>query len=645
MAVVELQFRDSVFFSIIAAMARRLALPVELIGLPPDRIIDRLVVGAVGLASFHPEIGVTGDDEVLLLVPLAVHHTTYHDARLAGSLQQPATQQIQITVWVLISPDVPQSRLHWRVARLEVNGQRMITPNLTGGLPIGGGDVTIERLAIVAGNGVVALRIGTHPTDVVTGTPVNRLAGNDWSQTWSGQVLADALATRLNAAIDEFAAGKSDIEIDSRAVGHWSSAPPGAHASVEIVAVDRIFNWIDVPVRFYAAAQPFATAGQERVEILVTLHWYAHDVITTASSGAIELVQDEVSDEILSELQQAPAGLKEVERHEDSVVYQWDWPLRPPSFDLASASVTSSSVDGQGVHAAGPMQVRPDPVGFFTLELPHWESGIDCGSRSYKTTFHPPQVHVVCADRFWGMRLWEARVEPPGLWIPSVRWSYATANSPEVMSVVFEGPHQPTAPPQTSGSSAYLNTNLGVRWVDFGNVPPKPAAPADPVGIQVQVYNQCMRPTSRWALGVLNLGWLVDPPDLLNLGRPALREWTVVAEALDGIDEVDLVAVGPEGERLLATVPVERGVAFAQVVTDDVETLQLRTGQPVEAPLPQLLQRWIAPTGVEDGREADLRPGRTIGRGRSVAVLHRGEVVVGVAGPRLRVHEQQRSST
>mgnify|MGYP000294721218 CR=1 FL=1 len=86
----------------------------------------------------------------------------------------------------------------------------------------------------------------------------------------------------------------------------------------------------------------------------------------------------------------------------------------------------------------------------------------------------------------------------------------------------------------------------------------------------------------------------------------------------------------PDGLRFVASyVSADLGRCFQLMETDDIT----------------LFQRWIAPTGIEDGDEVDLPPGRTVGRGRSVAVLHRGAVVVGLAGPRLRVQEQQESST
>jgi hypothetical protein len=240
-------------------------------------------------------------------------------------------------------------------------------------------------------------------------------------------------------------------------------------------------------------------------------------------------------------------------------------------------------------------------------------------------------------------------------------------------------------------SSGFIMTNLGIRWVDLGAVPARPAEPANRIGIQAYVYNRCLQLTDRWGMGVLNLDWLVDPPDL-DLGMPALREWTIVGSQILEASQVELVAVGPTGERVLAAIPVERNAVFAQVVTDADETLQVRSNVALAPTPPQVFQRWIIPwastpvgadaqglaiangdlfvlenedvarlelqgarqlattsvdqPSAEQGRFSKLfrvqRGGmasRTAARGRAVAVLHRGKAVLGFAGPAVRVAE------
>ena len=134
---------------------------------------------------------------------------------------------------------------------------------------------------------------------------------------------------------------------------------------------------------------------------------------------------------------------------------------------------------------------------------------------------------------------------------------------------------------------------------------------------------------------------------------------------------------------------------FAQVVTDADETLEVRSGVSLSPTPPQIMRRWIvpwssAPVGAEarelaiskgdllvlDGesvsqielpasgraamlhrlepgrvparlaarlhqsrRSAEFSTPRTVGNGRSVAVLHRGMAVLGFAGPLVRATE------
>ena len=340
---------------------------------------------------------------------------------------------------------------------------------------------------------------------MLSGPVVNRLGGADWGQLVAGQVFADALAVQLGEALDGAAKASSDpkIEIDTRPSAHWSSVPPRAHSDAEITAVEAILGTINVPIRIYATTELFPNASLGHVELRITVHWYAHDFVTMASGGAIDWVEDDVSDAILEQFQTPPKDLEEVERDREHIVFRQRLPLSPLKLPLVWTTITAAAVDGTGLSATGAMTVAPPPVGFFTLEPPHWTSGIDCGSRSYKITFHPPAVHLVSSDRTFNQQFRAAVVEPTGLWIPTITWAAATASAPQVMSIVFEGPHQPTQPPTGSGSSAYINTNLGVRWVDFGNVPPKPPMPADPVATQVEVYNTCLLLTDRWGRGVL----------------------------------------------------------------------------------------------------------------------------------------------
>lgn len=201
-------------------------------------------------------------------------------------------------------------------------------------------------------------------------------------------------------------------------------------------------------------------------------------------------------------------------------------------------------------------------------------------------------------------------------------------------------------------------------------------------------------------MGVLNLGWLIDPPDY-DLGLPLLREWTIAADGILDLDRIELAAVGPRGERRLASLPVEAGAVFAQVATEADEILRVRSGISLLSAPPQVLHRWIVPWSVmpvapgtiplavsdgalwvvdrgevarvdlpgnlrmsnmretrpeirhvdpadvpsrlaarfRHGREGRAASPRTVGRGQVAVVLHRGGIVFGMTGPLVRATE------
>ncbi|HKD66516.1 MAG TPA: hypothetical protein VKB84_06715 [Candidatus Binataceae bacterium] len=231
-------------------------------------------------------------------------------------------------------------------------------------------------------------------------------------------------------------------------------------------------------------------------------------------------------------------------------------------------------------------------------------------------------------------------------------------------------------------------------------MPPRPDPPGDAVKITLLMVSECMAISDRWGMGIMNLGWLVDPPGLDLHARP-LREWTISASDLAGIGQIDLTAIGPNGERALPALTVTHGAVFGQAITDADETLQLKTRGPVTVPPPDIAQRWIVPwtsvpaapgvtplafldgvlyvadrdgigvielpgqPAVSAAREpelhtmrrrdigqlpaplgARLRRGmergrdsgpRTVGVGRSVAVVHRDTIVLGFAGPLISI--------
>jgi hypothetical protein len=687
MATVEIQFREKVFFDIIAAQVLRTDVPAVLLAkLPQGKLVERIEAGAIGWAS-GGEVPF-GDGELAVKVPITIHVTDLAAAKLAGTLQAPATFPVPAQVWLRLQ-GAPPSELRWFIQRVEVAGDfvPLLAPPRT--IRLGDLGIPITDIVLAAGDGVVAVRCVTPGGGGGLAAVSSRLGGQaSWGEFIEGRVFADTLAEELNGAADGAVAGSSDPEIvvSSRASGHWDPAARAAHASVGLVAVDALPADIDVPVAVYATTTIALDEVLDRLVLTTRVSWAAHDFITVGSGGLITAVEDKVSDAILDKLK-PPHGQEEVERGDRYVVYRSARPLTEPVTNLFRASIDALVLMSDFAGGTGPVTVYPPPVAFFTLEDQHWESHVDCTARQWKTQFHPPVVHILGPDRFYSLQFrGDPMVDPPDAWTPRVSWSGLLAAGNQVAHVTFDIPPGGVKP-VGSRSSGFIVTNLGVRWVDLGSVPARPAAPADPVGIQAYVISTCMAISDRWGMGVLNLEWLVDPPDL-DLGMPALREWTIAALDVEGAERLELVARGSMGERSLAVVPVARGSVVAQVVTDATETLQVRGGR-VGSPAPQVMQRWIVPWASvavdEDARSLELRgdelfalgergasgveipasagagaaasprlephavdPGaatplaerrreglvpRTAGRGRAVAVLHRGAVVFGFAGP------------
>jgi hypothetical protein len=227
-----------------------------------------------------------------------------------------------------------------------------------------------------------------------------------------------------------------------------------------------------------------------------------------------------------------PAGQMEIERGDNHVVLQGERPLLEPSTNLFRATVDQLHLSGEGVAATGRVFVSPRPMAFFTIEDQHWESHLDCTARQYKTQFHPPKVLIFNTDRWWVLRfVGDPTVDPAGFWVPRASWPGF-----QLAQVEFQIPPGGTKP-VGQRSSGFIATTLGVRWVDLGAVPNRPPAPADPLGIQVFVISTCMAISDPWGMGIMNLEWLVDPPDLdlrhfasgrsctQTLGRPRASIW------------------------------------------------------------------------------------------------------------------------
>ncbi len=696
MAVLEVQFKQDVFFKIIAAQVLRINPPGELLSkLPPGALIERIEVGQVAFAG--PNEIVLDDTEIGLRVPLTVKVTTLANARNAGSLQPPATIDALCTVWLrlqgVVPYEAPPGALHpaglrWFIQRVDVDGARVPIFPVARDLPFDPG-VPVDDVRLAAVDGMISIRFVT-PSGGGSAPLTNRLGGDDWGQFIDGPLFAETLAQEVAQAAYDAAAGSSDpvIEVTSPPTGHWEGMPPTAHTSVELTALDALPADVDVPIALYASSFVQIDPVLHQIVLLTRISWFAHDFVTTYSGAMITAVEDKVSATVLKKLKPRP-GQKEVERGDNHIVYKSIRPFIEPITNLFKGSVQHFTANENGATATGRVDVYPPPIAFFTLEDQHWEGGVNCTKRAWAVDFKPAIVHILGPDRYYSLEFRQTpTADPSGVLIPHVSWSGQLFAGNQIAHVSYD-PMILRDPPVGAKVSGFIVTNLGVRWVDLGRVPSSPPAPADPVGIQAFVISTCMAISDPWGVGIMNLEWIPDPPEL-DLGLAKLREWTLVGADIQDARQIELVATGPRGERPLTTLMVNRGSVFAQVITEADETLQLRTDGSLSSAPPQILQRWIVPMarvpvgaqvqeldfsgghlfalGRDEVRAINVAPPkisaggvfvrdgdvaiparllqrattrgnpaaavpRTAARGRAVAVLHKGSAVMGFAGP------------
>jgi hypothetical protein len=301
-----------------------------------------------------------------------------------------------------------------------------------------------------------------------------------------------------------------------------------------------------------------------------------------------------VNDSIAEKLSDPPRGFIEVERTEEHVRYRSaNWKDAPKSAAF-SCHVSDVHVDDSGLVVLGSVDVKPPPTATFSATLPEWTLSGDCHNKSVRQILTPLHVQVVGMDpRHEVYLVAEPVIEPPGTWSYTRSTSLPGA-SPPTLDVSFT---RRNVPP-TGGQSVYVYTNLGVRWINIGVLPPRPeVSERELLARTIDLISECMAISDRWGEGVMNLDWLVDPPDVfVDFGIPPIYEWVVNIDRVEEVDSIDLVAVGPDGaRRQLGTARVVEGHVVAQVVTATDETLEIRTGTPMAGPTPRVSRRVVVP--------------------------------------------------
>jgi hypothetical protein len=470
------------------------------------------------------------------------------------------------------------------------------------------------QAAIVAQANVIAIRLGTRADDnllAVDPATFNRLGGNQWGQFVAGQAFAELVASALNKAVDDIVSSDPNIELLDHATGAWLLPQRLAIASANINAVDALPLDIDEKVRIEASAT-ISPKPLGAVDVLwgfdldARVQWIADDVLTDIGLGVI---QNKVNEKVAEKLSDPPSGFQETERADDHVSYRASNYMDAPHGDAFTCHVGDVHVDDSGLVVLGSMTFPAPPSAMFTADLPVWGFDGDCNTRNVRQALKPGQVHVVGTDPRVAVYLRaEPKVEPAGTWNSERRLSLPGA-SPVTLDVVFRR----TNAALSGATWVYLYTNVGVRAVNFGAIPPKPpVSEREILARTFDLISQCMAISDRWGMGVLNLRWLVDPPPD-DYGLPPVIEWAIAIDDVTEVEAVDIVAVASDGSRReLGRVPVQDGHVVAQVVTTAGETLEISTGVAMAGPAPRVSGRWVTPWSAveigDDGRAEVLEP-------------------------------------
>lgn len=571
-----------------------------------------------------------GDGQVTVHAPLVFHHNRLPEAKAAGSLQAPVTHEHRSTLALELSVVVPVPATPGQPPSPDKPALRWSAPfGLFGGsTPIGipagtlpGAELSPAVGAVEANDNVVALRIGTDPHDPVNGPIHDHVGEDDWSLGIPGRLLADVLAAGLHEVLHvKLPAG---IVVDRDASGEWYPAMgmfgmgpfPGAIASATLHVQHECVFGIVIPVDL-SLSLLLEPSGPTMVQT-VQLFWRTDSALCDLVGGSLffpilpliidALIGNAVSAEILGAGLGPGHGFTEIDRGDSSVTYRRTAPVAPP---VPRGVVTRSEVGPEGLRVWGVTTKQPPPLGL-TGEVTPPTSGldVDCGRRSVSVKFSPPGVTLRDIGIDGGVpRLFPGRVwfEPPGAW----QVTAGPSNTWLDLSLTFAEPPGGHLPAGTA-TSVYLHTDCGLRWADLGVIPadhPEPTT-AD----RAMMISRCMAISDPWGLGVMNLHWLIDPPDLA-LG--AVRQWSLGFQDLPASVQLEFVAIGPDGtERHLGVVEGHRSVAV-ELATDADETLQVRAGRALAGAAPVVLQRWVVPfvtAPLDDATEAVASSGGVIG--------------------------------
>jgi hypothetical protein len=540
-----------------------------------------------------------GSETLNVNVDIIIHYSaSYVSIQSAGSLQAPVTEQLRRTIPISLSitlvPLMGPGNLQLRQPVLRWSFLYGIFPG--GVVPLDLPSTLDLRVAgLVASDSVVAIRLGTREDDFVLGPIVDRLSDSDWAQLTYGQIFADELARSLEVVVQ--GALSDEIQPGKAVSGAWFTAgigPPFAGASATLIAVGACV--VDVPIDVQLTA--LIVPSGHSLSTTVVVRWNPDSTFCDIAAALLltpigfvvvnDMIEDKVTETIWGHAD-PPNEFHEVARDDESITFE-----RKGFIDMPSSQfiLTHSEVNDDGLLVRGTLTLQSTVRNLQGSASPPASTlHEDCGSRSVGVKFvhgkvvlfdlgldgDSPRLFTGGAVFLPQSNAWQVKVEPSSFW--------------RELTVSFLDPPTGRLPPGTV-TSVFLHTDCGTRWVDLGVIPQDRPPPA--TGDIARMLSRCMALSDPWGMGIMNLEWLVDPPELL-LGIDPLRLWAFTARDLPEFSRLEFVAVGPEGRtRSLGVVEQQRHVA-AQFATHANETLQVHTGHGFSAPAPVVRQRWIMP--------------------------------------------------
>lgn len=474
---------------------------------------------------------------------------------------------------------------------------------------------------------LIAIRIATQATDL-TAPVVNNLGPAEWCQTVPGELIADETRTVLDRALDDAVQPPEpppawqwwkpkpkhqELRKEGAARAAWFPSLHYAVAQGDITAVDACpIADIDIEIELTLTVRPEVTPGNG-LRTVAKLSWDADSTWCSIAAGLLlgvpvgiafaVMAEDQVSETILGKKINS-GGFREIERDDDSITFERIGGA--PSSPSREFEIDTLAIVAEGIRTSG--TIRPKVRARLEGSATPPEAGIsiNCNIRAVGLKLNPAEVVLwtvhgdnirpdVRPEPF--VFLENIKFEPPNAWKIEAKdfLKSAASSTPGDILLVFRDPDAGRLPAGTA-TSIYLPTNLGVRWVDLGKIPPMDPQVLIEFDAQRLMQSYCDSITNPWAAGLTKLEWvdpLVDPD---HVDRDRFRFWALGLQDLPADARIEVVASGTDGrERLVGVVEGMKNVVL-EVLTSPKETLALRVRDTFHAPRPTVARGWFVPT-------------------------------------------------